>query len=230
MTELSVSITRAFDYLATQIDIPADVWRSAVKARVFAKAKATDLSSISADYHDAITQALTSYFEGASVTAPRNAFNRAMVEAFGAAFDTGWQDGGGEMPPDEDALAWFNPRVDMEFSNIESLFVQAKELKKDEDADWFAWATARADSYTRSLYSIYNAAIMLAKKNQMLTWHLGATEVHCSTCQGLDGKSHRAKWYIIHDFIPRKPGAAMDCGGYNCDCRLTSSDGKEVTL
>jgi hypothetical protein len=212
------------------MDVPPDVWRAAVKARVFAKADGVDLPAISAVYHDLITSILTGYFESGSITAPRNEFKRAMVEAFGAAFDLGWLDGGQELPPDEDALSWFNARVEAEFGHIEELFIQAKELRKEDEFDFFSWLTSKADSYTRSLSGVYNAALMLAKKNQMLTWRLGNTEVHCSTCAKLDGGKHRASWYISRDYIPRKAGASMDCGGYNCDCRLEDKEGNEVTV
>mgnify|MGYP001590172370 CR=1 FL=1 len=190
-----------------------------------------DLSGVNRDYHDAIAEALIDYFEsGGSVTGPRNAMIQAMVEAFGDAFDNGWQDGGGEMPPDEGALDWFNPRVEEETGHIKTLFQQAKELRNDPDADWMTWVTERADSYTKSIGSVYNAGVMLAKKNQMLTWHLGNTEKHCTDCSKLDGGSHRASWYLARDYIPRKPGASMECGGYNCDCSLTDRDGNEITI
>ena len=71
---------------------------------------------------------------------------------------------------------------------------------------------------------------MMGKGKQMLTWRLGNTEVHCSTCASLNGKRHRASWFISHDYIPGKPGAAMDCQGYNCDCALVDDEGIEVTI
>jgi len=201
------------------------------KPSVKATISGDDLSTINAQYHDAITSILTGYFEGGgSISAPRNEFRRTANDALGAAFDGGWQDGGQAMPPDEDALAWLNARIEQEFGNIASLFEQAKQLRKEEEFDFFSWATARADGYTNTLGELYNAGVMWAQKNKMLTWNLGQTEVHCDTCQSLDGKSHRASWYISRDYIPRKPGAAMDCRGYRCDCKLTDKEGNEVTV
>jgi hypothetical protein len=188
--------------------------------------KATgDLAAINAVYHDAITESLVSYFEGGSLAKSKNSFKRAMIEAFGGAWDAGW-DGN---PPTGDALEWFNARTQQEIAFIDGLYVQAKELRKDPEADTFAWATARADGYTATVSSVHNAARMWAKGGQMLTWHLGNTEKHCETCAELDGKSHRASWYISRDYIPRKPGAAMLCGGYYCDCSLTDKNGKDIT-
>lgn len=191
---------------------------------------ASDLPSINSQYSNEIVQALTTYFEGGNVTSPRNAFRRAMVDAFGAAFDLGWVDGGQEIPPDADALEWFNARVEQEFGYIEGLFANVKQLRKEEGFDFFAWITQRAEGYIKSVLGVYNAGKMFAQKNKMLTWHLGKTENHCSTCASLDGKRHRASWYVARNYIPRQAGAAMDCGGYNCDCRLEDDKGNEVTL
>lgn len=201
-----------------------------MRARLLAGIKA-GISGVNREYHDAITEALVSYFEnGGSVATPKSKIKQAMVEAFGSAFDTGWQDGGQELPADEEALSWFNERVDAEMGFIDTLLQDAKELRKDKDFDYFAWVTARADGYTNNLSAVYNAAVMFANTKQMLTWRLGETEKHCSTCAKLDGQRHKASWYIIRNYIPRKAGAAMECGGYNCDCSLVTDNGEEVTI
>lgn len=188
-----------------------------------------ELAAVSAAYHDAITQALVGFFENGG-QGYRNAFKRAMVSAFGSAVDSGWVDGGGTPPIDADLLQWFNERVSQELGFIDDLFAQAKQLRKDPAFDYFTWITARADAYTQTVASIYNAARLFASKSQMLTWRLGATEKHCATCAKLDGVRHRASWFLARDYIPHKPGAALDCGGYNCDCRLETDAGEEVTI
>jgi hypothetical protein len=226
MTDLRAAVGNAITYLIDRGDeIPADVWAKTIRAGVF-KADGSDIGAINATYHDAITRALLTYLEGGAVTSPRNQFKRATIEAFGGAWDMGW-DGD---PPTGDALEWFNARVEQELSYIDTVFAQAKELRKEDDFDALAWASQRADSYTQTISSIFNAAKMWAAKNKMLTWHLGNTEKHCDTCAKLDGQSHRASWFVSRDYIPRKPGAAMLCGGYYCDCRLTDKDGNEITI
>jgi len=226
------TLSAALSYLDVEmVDVPA-LLRLKIR-RMTAKAgqAAGDLSSINAVYHDAITQSLTTFFEGGSVAGPRNVFKRATTIAFGDAFDLGTIDGGGELPFTGEALDWFNARLEQEFANIESLFVQAKELRKEPDSNFFEWVTARADGYTSTVLSVYNAARMFQKGNQLLKWNLGKTETHCDTCLMLaKGKSHRASWYIAHNYIPRQPGASMDCGGYNCDCQLTDMADNEVTI
>ena len=204
----------------------SDATRAALKAGYIEGG----VAEINARYNKEIVDAMTTYFEGGAMTAPRNQFRQAMTEAFNSAMDTGWVDGGQALPLDEDAAAWLDARLNSELAYIDDLFVQIKALRAEKPFDFFSWVTAKADRWTSTVMSVYNAAVLLAKKNQMLTWNLGQTEKHCDTCASLDGNSHRASWYISHDYIPRKPGAAMECGGYNCDCRLTDSKGEEVTV
>lgn len=208
--------------------VPSVVEHLGPQAQATLKA-AGDLSVYNADYHDAITNSLLEFFKGGSVIAPRNSFKRATTQYFADAFILGFQDGDGEMPLDQEMNAWLDTRIDQEFGNINMLFEQAKGLRKEE-RDYFSWITARADGYTGTLASVYNSGMLFARKNQMLTWRLGQTEKHCATCSDLNGKAHRAKWYVAHDYIPRKPGAAMDCGGYNCDCRLEDPKRNEITI
>jgi hypothetical protein len=110
------------------------------------------------------------------------------------------------------------------------VFEQAKQLRKEEDFDPLPWVNERADGYTRTVAALYNAGQMHAKRNKMLTWHLGNTEKHCVDCSKLNGKSHKASWYLARNFIPRQPGASMECFGVHCDCRLTDKDCNEVTI
>jgi hypothetical protein len=226
--QLITSITAAFRYCDAQgIDIPLDI---TLKARQFGALKADgDAVSISAKYHNEITAALLTFFEGGSVTAPRNAFRRAAVEALGGAFDLGYSDNGGAMPMDDDTLAWLNARIEQELGFIGTVFELAKELRKDEDADYLAWVSARADGYAAAVRETYNAGKMYAQKNQLLTWQYGDTD-HCATCEKLNGQKHRATWYLARNYIPRKPGANLDCGGYRCQCSLLDSQGNEFTI
>ena len=223
-TALLHFIRRAAQAVPSVVEhLSADAWL-ALKA-------ANDMPTINSTYHDRVSEALAVYFEGGSITAPKNSFKRATVEAFTDAFFLGYQDGGGNIENgDAELNAWLDARINAEFGYIDMLFEQAKALRQDAEFDSFAWVSARADSYTGTLASIYNSGMLFAKKNQMLTWRLGATETHCATCSNLNGKAHRAKWYVAHDYIPRKPGAAMDCGGYNCDCRLEDPEGNEITI
>lgn len=183
------------------------------------------LAEITSRYNNEIVSALTTYLEGGSITSPSNQFNQAMTEAFNSAFDTGWIDGGGELPVDGEAIAWLQEKIQTELGHISDLFEQAKELRGKENYDFFSWVTARADGYRQTLNSIYAQAKMLAGRS-VYEWVLGATEKHCSTCKRLaNGVFRKAKWYIERGYIPKMPGASMECGGYNCDCALVNKNG-----
>ncbi len=195
--------------------------------------KAIDsLVPINAEYHDAITAALLDFFESkrGTVAAPKGRFKVSVSNAFNDAFDMGWALGGGEFPVDKDAANWIGAQMTAEFGHVDALFEQAKALKTEDGFDVFPWVSARADAYTSALQAVFNAGKLFALKGGLLTWRLGNTEKHCPTCAKLDGQRHRASWYIARDYIPRKPGAGMACGGYNCDCGLENKDGEQVTL
>lgn len=222
------TITEALRYLDDSgAEVPAEL---RLRARRLTQKAAGSLAAINARYRDAITDALVSYFEGGIVTGPRNHFRAAVTDAFYDAFYLGWADGGGGGVPSAEGLQWLTARVNQEYGFIDMLFQQVKDLRKDEEFDFFAFVTARADGYVSSVLGVYNAGVMFGKSGRMLTWQLGNTEKHCDTCLSLRGGRHRASWYISRNYIPRQPGAAMDCHGYNCDCRLVDDNGKEVTL
>lgn len=176
-----------------------------------------DLSNINATYHDAISQALASYFEGGSVTGPRNKMQRAMVEAFGEAFDTGWIEGGAEGVPDGDALGWLNTRVEQEMANIATLFQQAKELRESESFDVMPWVNARADGYTRTLSAIYGQAKLLASNDIVLEFGGTDGKENCGTCRKLKGKKRKVSYILENDLFPYPGNQNFECQCFNCD-------------
>lgn len=180
-------------------------------------------------YWAIIYDAVYDYLTGTqSVTTFKNAMKKGMVDAFVQAAELGYEDAGGELPMDSETLAWLGDAQSSELANIDDLFSR---LKQEWDGlDPINEAFARADGYAATVDAIYTQFKMWGNKNQMLEWVLGATETHCDTCAELSGGKHKASWYISHDYIPRKPGASMDCNGYNCDCSLVDKDGNEVTI
>lgn len=225
---LQDTLMKAIQYAdANGIEIPLEL---RLRCRCVVVKAVRDVGSITAGYSDTIESALTTYFDGGSVSSPRNQFKRAAVEALGDAFDTGYSEGGGELPVSGDPLEWLNARIEQEFSHIDSLFEQAKQLRKEEGNDPGLWIAERVDGYTRTVSALYNSGQLWAKKNKMLTWRLGNTEKHCKSCSKLDSKRHKASWYLARNYIPRQPGASMECGGYFCDCHLEDDEGNEVTI
>jgi hypothetical protein len=216
------------------VEVPPSLYLRA--QRVGAIKAAGDLAAIGAQYHDAITSALVTYMEGGSIVPSRNAFRRAMVEALGGAFDLGWTDGGGELPASGDALEWLNARVEAEFGHIGTLFQQAKELRKDPEADWFKWVSDRADGYVRTTTDAYNMGKMYAAGNKMLTFDGpdGDKDNICQstngTCVQLKGQRHRASWWLARNLVPYRGNTSMDCGGWECEHFLRTDEGERFTV
>ncbi len=182
---------------------------------------------MSGEIHDAVYDYLTG---SGNVTTYRAAMVLAISQAYVEAADIAYQDGGGELPLDDDTATWARGQLDAQLSFVDGLFESLRELRKEDDVNAAAEALGRANGYASALDGYYNEALLRGSKNQTVTWVLGSTEKHCKTCAGLDGQRHRISWFIDRDYIPRKNGAAMECRGYNCDCRMVDKDGNEVTL
>ena len=229
MPDLKSALRAAVDWCGKNaVDIPLEL--QADLARLTARKAIGDITATIAEYHDAITQAIVDYFTGdRRIQEARGDFKHAATNGLGDAFETGWLDGGQELPLDPEAVDWLAARQEQEFGFIDQLFVQAKELKQEKDFDYFAWATERADGYAASAGGVYNEGKLFAAKNKLLTWVYGETE-HCETCEKLNGQRHRASWFVSRNYIPRQPGAAMECGGYRCMCSLIADDGEEFTI
>ena len=194
-------------------------------------------SVIRSDYRARIAEAMTDYLAtDKPSTAFRGAMRTAAIEDLPAAFWNGYAETAGEIDyTDEDAAGWIESKLEGELGFIAELFVSLKQLR---DQFWHGEAdtnalrdevASRVDGYAATLESVRVAGRMWGSKNQMLTWEYGDTE-HCDTCQKLNGKAHRAKWYLALDYIPGKPGAAMDCGGYRCQCKLRDKDGNVISI
>lgn len=228
---LTKSLQDAITYAKQNgVDIPPDLYLKSYNVGIKSD------SATNAAYRDTITQAMLDYFEGGNVTAPRNAFKRGIVDAFGAAADNGWQDGGQELPLDADALEWFNARVEAEFGHVDMLFAQIKELRKDKDFDFFSWVTQKADGYLATLKDIYNMAKLYASGNKMLTFagEDGSEDAICQanngTCVRLKGQRHRASWWLARDLVPYRGNPNYDCGAWNCQHYLEDDEGNKFTV
>jgi hypothetical protein len=230
MTDLAQSIRAALDWCEAEgAVIPLDIY---LKARQLGVYKASgDLPAVGAEYNDRIAEILIGYFEGGgSVAAPRNQFRQAAVEALGSAYDLGWTDGGGAFPMDDEALSWLNTRIEQEMAYIGTLFEQAKELRKEEDFDFFAWITQHAASYARTLRELYNVGRVSAMKDKMVTFAGEDGAESCPDCQELKGKRHRISWFVARDFVPPF-GHGLECHpGRRCEHYLEDDQGNPVTI
>lgn len=229
MTDLAPALSRAFDYLSTQgVEVPNEIWVKTLQNGVLKAAG--DLSAITAAYDTAITKALSSYLDGGALPSSKNAFKRATVEAFGGAFDLGTVDGGGTIPADPDALAWFNARMEAEFGYIDLLFQSTKDIRKDKDADADTWLQERVQGYVNTLGEIYNNAKLRAMTDIMVTFDGEDGAEPCESCKGLKGKRHKISWFVKRDYVPPH-GSGLNCSkGGKCQHYLKDDKGNRVTI
>ena len=188
-----------------------------------------DYAAVRAEYESRLFDAFIGFASssGRGGRAFRNEAGRAVTDATSAAFYRGYQDAGGEETEAEDE-DWLTARQEGERGHLPGVFEWLAEAREAETITE-PLIQERVERWAQSLDSIYSEGLLRGKKNQMLEWRYGDTE-HCATCLKLNGQRHTAKWYLARDYIPGKPGAAMDCGGYRCQCSLLDKDGGEGTI
>ncbi len=193
--------------------------------------KATGYDGIRTVMSGSIFGAVFGYLSGeGNITQYRERMATAVSKAYLEAADVAYEEGGGELPLDEDTASWARGQLEAQFAFIDQLFDDLRELRKAGEFDAGEVATSRAEGYASALDGFFNEAKLRGAKNIVVTWNLGGTEKHCPTCKELDGQNHKISWFVDKNYIPRKYGAAMDCGGYNCDCSLTDRLGNEYTI
>lgn len=170
------------------------------------------------------------YLSGGSLADARSRMATGVAKGYIETADAAFQDGGGELPIDEETASWAKGQLDAQLSFVDSLFDALKDIRKAGDFDAGDIASARADGYASALDGFYNEVRLRGSKNIIGYWRLGNTEKHCPSCSELNGQGHKISWYIERDYIPRKSGCALDCGGWECDCRLEDRFGNEITL
>ncbi len=80
---------------------------------------------------------------------------------------------------------------------------------------------ARMRTWGNAIIAVENAGVTNRRDDPPLTWRLGATEQHCRDCLTYDGQTRRAsEWrsLALVGIQPQSP--SLECGGWNCDCRL----------
>ena len=106
-----------------------------------------------------------------------------------------------------------------QFNYLTKFIADIKDAKENKDLQ--AKTLDRVKWWKQTILSAKFQGDAYANQNKVVTWHLGTTVEHCNTCVELDGQSHPIKWFVERNYIPGKPGAAMDCQGFQCDCKWT---------
>lgn len=150
------------------------------------------------------------------------------------AFYEGMKAGGIESPEEEITDeeqemvdAWLSEQIShiAEFALAVNDASKAKGEEKQPAQDA---VDARLQLWVRAMELLQSMGQASAQKNMMVTWKYGETE-HCETCQNLNGKRRRWKWFTDRGYIPQEPGSeTLDCHGYNCQCQLVNDKGKVV--
>jgi len=167
-------------------------------------------------YWAIIYDAVYDYLTGDKpVTSFKNKMKKGMVEAFGATIDKGYEESGGELPLDDDTLAWLNEQVANESGYIDDLFSR---LKQEWDGiDPINEAFARADGYAKTLDAIYAEAKMRGAKNATAEFVGDDGAESCEDCQKMKGKKHKLSYIIANNLIPRPGNDNYKCKGYHCE-------------
>jgi hypothetical protein len=80
-----------------------------------------------------------------------------------------------------------------------------------------------ANRYTQAKNDAF--AEIAAANGGKLVWIEGDTEDKCDTCVALDGITAYATEWAQAGFKPQNaPNAMIDCGGWNCQCKLEPTD------
>jgi hypothetical protein len=77
-------------------------------------------------------------------------------------------------------------------------------------------------SWKNSTLKFETEGVTLNRDDPYLEWQLGATEKHCTDCAFLNGQIKRASEWRAAGIKPQSPD--LECGGWNCDCRLVVVD------
>jgi hypothetical protein len=150
--------------------------------------------------------------------------SRAYVETA----DLAYQEGGGELPLDEDTAAWARSQLDIQLAYVDDLFLRLKELRKEGGFDAGEEAQARAEGYASSLDQLYSEAKTRGAANKMLTFVGDDGKESCKDCKRMKGQRHRASWWIKNDMVPGS--SHYECGGWRCEHFLQDDQGNQFTI
>ena len=78
--------------------------------------------------------------------------------------------------------------------------------------------------FNKSIMPFYQRGRGSADRNGLYEWVLGLTEEHCGDCSKLSGQRHRMRHWAKKGLLPQSD--RLECGGFNCDCKLVRVQGK----
>lgn len=172
-------------------------------------------SSTRDDFESAIAATINSAVAGELTRVRAGIIVRAELDKFGRrAMLDGLADGGTVLDALEgDDLKTFNSWRVEQSAYVATLMT---DIFKD-GAEPNGEARARIWS-NKSLNTIYQKGLLSADANGFYEWVYGGTIKHCSTCAKNVGLIMRLKQWHEKDCLPQ--GDCLECGGFNCLCKL----------
>lgn len=199
------------------------------EARRLLELSLADYSEIRAKYWAEVYDTIYAYLTtDMRVDSFRNQMKRSMSYAFLHGAETGYLDGGGSLPFEEDANSVYVSAQNQEYANIDNLAERLRLLKKEGDADAIHEAYNRAEGYARTLDYLYSQMKVMAAGSKMLTFVGEDGAESCSDCMQYKNKRHRASWWVSHDAVP--PNRRFECGGWRCQHILVDDEGRIFTI
>lgn len=86
----------------------------------------------------------------------------------------------------------------------------------------------RADLWANRYNEVVNLSMLTTRPQDRYKWVMGATEQHCETCYGLNGKIATAADWLGSGYRPQ--GRNLKCGGWRCQCRLEYTEEKPTQI
>lgn len=200
-------------YPVVSVITPGEHAAALLTARTVSVERAT-VSSVAATFQADLRGIVTTgFFSDSSILADVRALVRNGV---GDAYVAGLDEGGvkfDEMDSDDAMLI-----VELTTEQLDHVteFVRAVRDAREDKAAQRDILDNRIPLWTASITAAGQAGLASAKGNEMVRFGGEDGEESCKDCQRFKTNAHRRKWFLNRDYMPGKPGCALECKGYNC--------------
>lgn len=193
------------------------------------------INEVLREYENALTRYVIDAANGNMSAGEMSRAHKALIRRLAAnAYDEGLREGGvsdpeSERTDDDDSTidAWTSEQSGFTLDFAKAAAAVSK-LRGDAKTEARRIILERVDDWVHALRTLANKGFASAQANMTVTWEYGDSD-HCPTCKGLNGKTRRLKWFKERGLYPGEPGSqTLDCHGFNCQCRLTDSKGRQV--
>lgn len=176
-------------------------------------------------YQQQLERLIRSVYEGNLGGAFVDTMANLISGQLNQAFEQAWADEGTE----EELPAYLTSAAEElilgQYEHVDQLYRDIVDARVDETgADALL---ARAPLWANRYSEAYNRAVglILAETGGRLKWVLGETEEHCASCAALNGiVALASEWEVLGVRPQGAPNGKLECGGWQCDCSLESTD------